>query len=373
MKIENLEIKQVVKNYKELCNILNEKVKGGKSKQLQLKDFERYFKYHKEGNKFIIDQIYNKPKKKINNRNIEYIKIIEILILDKLANNKNKGRIFLSKNKLLTELKMINENYTYCKYSSRPYKLSKYLSINKTTIDEFYESTSSCLQRNLEKALNNLQSQFLITWRTQMTIGKINIKDTKNIVKEIHFDDYDEEVINYKIDPNITYLPHREATEEEEKYILEIERNEMLKLNCINKQDLIRNKQWDAFQKEVNNILLKEKNIIMYYKSYKILFNTKHIVDGYITFLKYLLKDTERNDNYRLLNTEITKRLLHNAINRHNNSIKNLKENNYDDRKIDTLERRSNNQYITDNRNLINKLVKKDSENIKDTIKKIKL
>jgi hypothetical protein len=74
MKIKNLEVKQTIKNYKELCNILNEKVKSGKSKQLQLKDFERYFKYHKEGNKFIIDQIYNKPKKKINNRKPRYFK-----------------------------------------------------------------------------------------------------------------------------------------------------------------------------------------------------------------------------------------------------------------------------------------------------------
>ena len=58
MNLENLELK-TYKNYKELCGILEEPIKGGKSKQLQMKDFERYFKYHKEGNKITIDDIYS--------------------------------------------------------------------------------------------------------------------------------------------------------------------------------------------------------------------------------------------------------------------------------------------------------------------------
>ena len=42
MKIENLKIEQVVKNYKELCELLNVEAKaGGKSKQLQHKEFNQ--------------------------------------------------------------------------------------------------------------------------------------------------------------------------------------------------------------------------------------------------------------------------------------------------------------------------------------------
>ena len=60
MKMNNLELKEY-KNYKVICNTLGENIKGGKSKRLQLKDWERYFEWKKEGYKFIVTEIYNKP------------------------------------------------------------------------------------------------------------------------------------------------------------------------------------------------------------------------------------------------------------------------------------------------------------------------
>lgn len=68
MNINILESNQVYKNYKELCGALNEKEKGGKSKKLQLKEWERYFSFHKEGQKIIIDEVYENPKEKIDGR-----------------------------------------------------------------------------------------------------------------------------------------------------------------------------------------------------------------------------------------------------------------------------------------------------------------
>lgn len=58
----------IFKNYKELCNALDEPIKTGKSKQLQLKDWERYFSYEKDGNKFIITEIFDTPLEKIDKR-----------------------------------------------------------------------------------------------------------------------------------------------------------------------------------------------------------------------------------------------------------------------------------------------------------------
>lgn len=68
MKTENLYIGQVVKNYKEMCRILGQDVKSGKSKVLQLEDWRRYIEYHKEGNKIVIDVIYDDPIEKIDKR-----------------------------------------------------------------------------------------------------------------------------------------------------------------------------------------------------------------------------------------------------------------------------------------------------------------
>lgn len=61
MDLENITEGLIIKNYKELCTLLKELTKTGKSKQLQLNDFERYFNYEKKGNKFIIKEIYNVP------------------------------------------------------------------------------------------------------------------------------------------------------------------------------------------------------------------------------------------------------------------------------------------------------------------------
>lgn len=78
MDIENLQVGQVLKNYKELCRILKITIKSGYSKICQLKDLNRYISYSKEGNKFIIDEIYDKPKPKVdkrsngNNKNSKY-------------------------------------------------------------------------------------------------------------------------------------------------------------------------------------------------------------------------------------------------------------------------------------------------------------
>ena len=70
MKIENLSEGLIIKNYKELCSILEIKVEAGNSKKAQLKELERFVGYHKEGQKFIIDEIYDEPLKKEDKRGL---------------------------------------------------------------------------------------------------------------------------------------------------------------------------------------------------------------------------------------------------------------------------------------------------------------
>ena len=54
MNLSNLKVEREVKNYKELCRLIGLKPCAGNSKIAQLKELERFIKYHKEGNKFII-------------------------------------------------------------------------------------------------------------------------------------------------------------------------------------------------------------------------------------------------------------------------------------------------------------------------------
>lgn len=63
-------------NYKLACKELDEKVKTGKSKLLQLDEWNRHFAFHKESNAIVIDAIRDTPLPKINKRNGDCIRII---------------------------------------------------------------------------------------------------------------------------------------------------------------------------------------------------------------------------------------------------------------------------------------------------------
>ena len=56
------------KNYKELCKAMNWSITGGDTKVKHLKELDSLCKWHKEGNKIVIDEIYSEPKEIIDNR-----------------------------------------------------------------------------------------------------------------------------------------------------------------------------------------------------------------------------------------------------------------------------------------------------------------
>ena len=91
MKITNLKNGQIFKNYKELCGALEiePKKSGSNSYKAQFKELDRYCKYHKEGRKIVIDEIFQKEQPKVDNRknnkggnNVIYANDIEFIILD---------------------------------------------------------------------------------------------------------------------------------------------------------------------------------------------------------------------------------------------------------------------------------------------------
>ena len=126
MEIENLTEGMEIKNYKELCNILNIETKAGNSKKAQLRELERCCNYVKEGNKFIIKEIYPIPIKKVYPSN-------------------GKGKFKAIKN--------FNVENQYA-YSKGVYKieLNNYIYIGSTTIGfrkrflQHYSSTSSLMK-----------------------------------------------------------------------------------------------------------------------------------------------------------------------------------------------------------------------------------
>ena len=61
MKLENLEVGMKIKNYKKLCELMEEPEKSGASKRAQVSEWERYVSFERQGNAFIVKEIRDVP------------------------------------------------------------------------------------------------------------------------------------------------------------------------------------------------------------------------------------------------------------------------------------------------------------------------
>lgn len=166
----NLELGQEIKNYKELCRILNQETLGGKQKQLQILDFQRYFEFQKVGHKFVITDIFTEPipkedKRKMGNNSI-YVKYIEVILLHFLSKQKNYTCV-LKKNQIWLLLGMVSK-----KYNNIPMEDLEKLdySINSFMVNHFYQRCNQRLERILFTALNNLKNRKLLSYQEQIII-----------------------------------------------------------------------------------------------------------------------------------------------------------------------------------------------------------
>jgi uncharacterized protein YegJ (DUF2314 family) len=368
MNVDKLEVGNVYKNYKTLCEILNVQTKNGKSKSLQLKDWERYFEYDKQGHSFMITNIHGSTKDKTDlrkggNNKVKYIEQIEKLILDLLVQDTNNGKVFLSRNKLLQTLKMVNWNYSYGKY--KPARLSKHTNINKEGIADFYAISDNLLQRNLEAALTKLRSKALIVWSHTLTIGyieanvKLNADLNVKATKQEEIDEDGDKIITFDVDKPEGNLIHKKASEDEQKLIIHTEREVLKEMNCKVIQDIYKKGIAESFYKKVNDILFDEANIYLYYNSYEIVYNNEHVYEEWKELEEIKEAQLNKKNTQSVLNEEIVNKLNINAEHRHKKAIRI-----YADEEKKKYKLRSNADYVSNNMILTDTLINKDTERI---------
>lgn len=109
MDVTNITTGMVIKNYPSFCKLVKEQECAGNSKIAQLKEWQRYLNFHKEGNKFVIDDIYEYPLPRKDNRGGNYSvysDYIKILVKSLLYHFRNSTLSF-SINQFLTNLPRI--------------------------------------------------------------------------------------------------------------------------------------------------------------------------------------------------------------------------------------------------------------------------
>lgn len=161
-----------IKNYKELCMLTNEETKTGKSKILQLENFSRFINWHKIGQKFIIDEIYDSPKEKQDKRssgnNNVYCKYIEIILLNHL-NHCDDNVNSLTFCKWYEILGMVGHDYN--KYYSDMDKLLEFENnLDIQNIKDFYMRSGMRMRKILLDSLRNLQKRKLISFEEEMIV-----------------------------------------------------------------------------------------------------------------------------------------------------------------------------------------------------------
>ena len=191
-----LEMK-VYKNFRELCEELNWKVGTGKQKKLQLEELSRLCNWHKEGNKIVIDEVYEIAKEKV----------------DKRANNggnstkstkEDDGR--RNKNSIYKELDDIILNYLYCNTSDDTVNVTKNQLLRKCEFDISIQDNNEYSKETINDVMDVYKS--ILTHAVDNSLKRLEKKG----------------FINYKYTFMIHYQGEwRLATEEEEMKIKEVE------------------------------------------------------------------------------------------------------------------------------------------------------
>ena len=190
--VSKLESGMVVKNYKEMCEMLDEEITDGNSKKAQLKEWSRYFVWEKKGQKFIVLDIYDEPLPKDDgrqNKNI-YVQYIQVILMKILSKQKNtKEPFYITTNQLWKLLGMINNNYKNISLDDLNNMITDY-EVTPFDMKKFYQRCNQRLREILFSSLNKLEDRALIKYEIETVIvfldedGKTAYKPANDVQKK---------------------------------------------------------------------------------------------------------------------------------------------------------------------------------------------
>lgn len=284
-----LELGMVVKNYKEMCRILNEQVCGGDSKKAQLKEWARYFLWEKRGQKFIILDIYDEPLPKDDgrqNKNI-YVQYIEVILMKILSKQKNtKEPFYITTNQLWKLLGMINNNYKNISLDDLNNMITDY-EVTSFDMKKFYQRCNQRLREILFSSLNKLEDRALIKYEIETVIVFLD-EDRKTVYKP--------------------------ANDIQKKKILKAERKALLDMQLESKQHAYAKFKETEFFEKVNAYLHEWYGWEYTFNRVKINYNKSDVLETVYRDEEKLRSDFEEMKLQRLgLNDRVVEALYKNA------------------------------------------------------------
>lgn len=289
MNISNLYPGLMLKNYKELCTILDIKpTNSNNSRKAQYKELERYCTYTKQGQKIIIGELFPDPLPKQDNRkegnHSKYVEHVKFLLLNKLSQCEGYICTF-TKNNLFEFLGMVNPLYLQRVYAKQMIT-DKDNRISTFDINHFYMRANDRLTRILFDSLNSLKNQFLISYREMDIIVRLNNKGEKE---------------------------YTEATNKETKIIIDVKRQVLKEMELNSLMQVIFKFKSEEFYSRVSEILKEEYDIEYTFKQFELVFTKENIIDE--------LNRLESKHHRKELNNKVIDTINTNAKNTYDKNI----------------------------------------------------
>lgn len=298
---------EIIKNYKEMCRLLNEKERTGNSKQAQLKRWEKFFSWEKKGYKFIItntkDNLFlTGDNNRLFQSNKEYIDNIQKLLLNYFHNETKRGEYY---SYLSTRLMILITNIVRSSFSRHKFQdfeqvvdyTEKQLKENPEFANFYFDRVYNSLRLDFDRALSLLENQRIVNYDRVMMVKPILDYDhseftdeqlrgfgfTDSIQHDFYYhwmgvdDEYDS--LNFEEDRDRFYRVRRsltaprEAKEFERTIILHVENMTLEILGCSDIQQMFARNLEAKFYKMRNDALEKLLGIEYVYTAYKAFFS----------------------------------------------------------------------------------------------------
>lgn len=291
---ENLTEGLIIKNYKEMCSLLGETIGTGNQKKAQLTEWQRYFDYEKDGQKFIITEIYDEPLPIMAGRskgnNAIYVKYIETLLLHLLSKQDNQTLV-CTKNYLLVALGMTDSRYT--NETTRKI-LTKVKSFRDYELHEFDNRAYQVFHRILFSSLNNLKNRCLINWK-----------------QELHYE---------KISETTGETEMGIATEDEEIRYMALKREILVQMGYDHLRDIYFRNKTEEFYELLTDRAYDEFGWDRAYTKYRILFTKSNVIQA-IPITENQLNQLQLKQQKLELNDKIMDALNNNAQSKYDNML----------------------------------------------------
>ena len=360
MKIEKLKVGMTIKNYKELCEILSVEPKPSSNtngRKAHHKEFERYFDYEKQGQKYLITKINDTVKQKVENRggnNNVFVDDFKKLMIYMLHKNRSECML-LSKGAIYKAMNLVNDNYLLAR--NQIPKLSEVIELPQGAIYEFYDYNGTKLRETVERNLRSCRSSSMLIFET---VTSVAIYETISATNE-----FGKVIVDHNGKPIIeTNLVYREATKEERQRILDFEDKVKKEHGWKDNQSIFLSGKWKQFKQEVERGLkLANTNIKFYYEAYRITWNNNKIDEEY----KKYCSEIAKNEVAESINKNMVKSINRSSKIRHTKATNNRSFGSCKTKKIDY---QASADYIEQQEQLTIALINQETKSLKDKLKK---